>query len=65
MGRRRGRLTDLKQKKNAALKLGRWRYCKSCYKNVLPRIGDGVIACAECDFGIGLLHIEGVVNCGV
>ena len=38
-------------------KLGRWVYCKYCYKNVLPRLSllDGLIQCTECLSGLAPL----------
>ena len=38
------------------LKLGRWFYCKYCYKSIRPQIGDGVVVCPNCDAGLAPLN---------
>lgn len=38
------------------IKLGRWFYCKYCYKNIRPEIGDGVVVCPECNYGLAPLE---------
>ncbi len=40
--------------------MGRWIYCKYCYKNVLPIINynEGLIQCSECGCGLCLLEEE-------
>lgn len=45
-------------------KLGRWIYCKYCYKNVLPKFsfGGGVVLCSECQSG--LAPLEDVIKAG-
>lgn len=45
-------------------KLGRWAYCKYCYKHVLPYLsfGDGVIQCPDC--GAGLAPLKDVIVAG-
>lgn len=45
-------------------KLGRWVYCKYCYKNVLPNLAffDGLIECSECK--AGLAPLEDVIRAG-
>ena len=37
-------------------------YCKYCYKNVRPELGDGVVICSEC--GYGLAPFEGLEEFG-
>lgn len=37
------------------IKLGRWFYCKYCYKSIRPEIGDGVVICPECHYGLAPL----------
>jgi hypothetical protein len=34
--------------------LGRWIYCKYCYKNVKPRLGGdySIVLCSECGYGL-------------
>jgi hypothetical protein len=39
------------------IKLGRWADCKYCYSTVTPLIGDGVVYCSECGYGIADLTI--------
>lgn len=45
-------------KQTKRLKIGRWIYCKYCYKNVLPIINfnEGLIQCSECGYGLSLLE---------
>jgi uncharacterized Zn finger protein (UPF0148 family) len=39
-------------------KVGRWVYCKYCYKCVLPIVNafEGIIQCSCCGYGIGLVE---------
>jgi len=43
--------------KHGVPKIGRWVYCKYCYKNVCPEINyqDGLIKCTECGYGLAPL----------
>ncbi len=43
--------------KHGMPKLGRWVYCKYCYKHVLPHFsfGAGLIQCPECESGLAPL----------
>jgi len=45
-------------------KLGRWVYCKYCYKKVLPKLAfiEGFIQCSKC--GAGLAPLEEVIRAG-
>lgn len=45
-------------------KLGRWAYCKYCYRNVLPYLsfGGGLIKCPRC--GAGLTPLRDIVVAG-
>lgn len=45
-------------------KLGRWVYCKYCYKNVQPILAfyDGLIECSECK--AGLAPLDDVIKAG-
>lgn len=45
-------------------KLGRWIYCKYCFKNVLPQLDfdGGLVRCAKC--GYGLAPLDRVIECG-
>lgn len=35
-------------------KLGRWTYCKYCYKSVLPLVGPdfSIVVCSCCGYGL-------------
>ncbi len=46
------------------LKLGRWVYCKYCYRNVRPGIHpDGsIVVCTECYHG--LAPVDEVISAG-
>ena len=44
------------------LKLGRWAYCKGCYKNVLPQLSLDIVVCSEC--GFGLAPLDAVIEVG-
>ena len=50
--------------KHGIPKLGRWAYCKYCYKHVLPHFsfGGGLIQCSEC--GAGLAPLKEVIIVG-
>lgn len=40
-------------KENEDIKLGRWIYCKYCYKNVKPiLVSSYQICCSECGYGL-------------
>lgn len=41
--------------KRRRIKLGRWFYCKYCYKSIRPEIGDGVVICPDCGYGLAPL----------
>ena len=45
-------------------KIGRWVYCKYCYKKVLPRLNfpEGLIQCTECI--AGLAPLDAVIEAG-
>lgn len=45
-------------------KLGRWVYCKYCYKSVRPQLHllDGLVRCSEC--GYGLAPLDKVIEAG-
>ena len=45
-------------------KLGRWVYCKYCYKNVRPKMDffDGLVKCSLC--GAGLAPLNQVIEAG-
>ena len=45
-------------------KLGRWAYCKYCYKNVLPRLNftEGLVQCTDCISG--LAPLDAVIKAG-
>lgn len=47
-------------KQTKRLKMGRWVYCKYCYKNVLPIVNynEGLIQCSECGYGLWGLEEE-------
>lgn len=46
------------------LKIGRWVYCKYCYKSVKPIIddGEGLVICSKC--GQGLAPLDEVIKAG-
>lgn len=39
----------------AKIRLGRWFYCKYCYRSIRPEIGDGVVMCPICNYGLAPL----------
>lgn len=45
-------------------KLGRWFYCKYCYKNIRPLANslEGIVVCPECNYG--LAPLEAVIEAG-
>lgn len=45
-------------------KLGRWVYCKYCYKKVLPRLAfiEGLVQCPKCE--AGLAPLKEVIRAG-
>jgi hypothetical protein len=45
-------------------KLGRWVYCKYCYKNVRPQLdfNNGIVKCSKC--GDGLAPLDEVIKAG-
>jgi len=45
-------------------KIGRWVYCKYCYKHVLPyfSFADGLVQCTKC--GSGLAPLKDVIVFG-
>jgi len=44
--------------------VGRWVYCKYCYKNVCPEVDylENLVRCSEC--GAGLAPLDGVIKAG-
>jgi hypothetical protein len=44
------------------VKLCRWFYCKYCYKSIRPEIGDGVVICPCCHYG--LAPLDEVIEAG-
>lgn len=50
--------------KHGIPKLGRWVYCKYCYKNVQPKLDfdQGLVRCAECRSG--LAPLDEVIKAG-
>lgn len=50
------------KEKTYEIKLGRWVYCKYCCKNVRPTVGDGIVKCSEC--GYGLAPLDAVIEAG-
>jgi hypothetical protein len=50
-----GREVIFLEKATAVPGLGRWIYCKYCYKHTQPLQGDGRIVCGECEYGLGPL----------
>ncbi len=49
---------------NGEPKVGRWIYCKYCYKNVIPQINyfEDLIQCSECNYG--LAPLDEVIKAG-
>lgn len=47
-----------KAKYEGKIKLGRWMYCKYCYKDIKPVVNwyDGLVECSECDAGLYPLY---------
>lgn len=45
-------------------KIGRWVYCKYCYKCVLPIVNydEGLVQCSECSSG--LARLDAVIKAG-
>lgn len=43
-------------------KIGRWIYCKYCYKNIQPFVDFDLIKCSECQ--AGLAPLDNVIICG-
>lgn len=45
-------------------KLGRWFYCKYCYRNICPKVGPdySIIICPRC--GAGLAPMDDVCRAG-
>ena len=37
-------------------------YCKYCYENVIPEVGDGIVECTEC--GSGIAPLDAVTEAG-
>lgn len=50
--------------KHGMPKLGRWAYCKYCYKNVRPKLDfdQSLIRCPKC--GAGLAPLDQVIEAG-
>lgn len=55
-------MVDVIEDKTCEVKLGRWAYCKYCHKNVIPMVGDGIVECSEC--GYGLAPLDDVIEAG-
>lgn len=45
--------------KYAEPKIGRWVYCKYCYKNVLPVVDylENLVKCSQCGYGLAPLDV--------